>query len=304
MAGPILLIDTNYLCYRAWHSLGELTYAGAGTGAVFGVLRDIVSLQDSFTTGRCVFAFDHGDPTHRQNLLPTYKTSRRARHAAESDEDKEARKDFQRQVRYLRTRYLPDVGFRNVFAAEGFEADDVIASVCASVPQDEEIVIIGTDHDLWQCLRENIWCWNPHKKLGYDINAFRKEWGLEPERWPDVKALAGCNVDDVPGVRGVGELTAARWLRGDLGSHTAAGRKLAAATAIYNRNIRLVKLPFPGTPVFEIRPDDVTEEKWQVLANELGMRSIRSTVPRAAARKSKGRRRDKRQTGFGLSSSR
>jgi DNA polymerase-1 len=288
---PLLLIDMNYLCHRAYYALGELTFGGAGTGMIFGVLRDIVSLQDSFATGQCVFAFDSSGEGLRHAILPTYKASRRVRYAEESDEDKSAREDFHRQVRYLRTRYLPAAGFRNVFAAQGFEADDIIASIAAHVPCNKEVIIIASDQDLWQCLRPNVWMWNPHNRRGYDIEAFRKQWGIEPERWPDVKALAGCSTDDVPGVSGVGEITAAKWLRGMLGAHTETARKLAAATELYRTNIKLVRLPFTGTPVFDLKPDEVTEERWHALADELGMRSIRGTVPRTASRRSKGRKR-------------
>lgn len=297
---PILLIDTNYLCHRAYHAMGDLTHGGRGTGAIYGVLRDIVSLQDYFATGRCVFALDYGGRGHRHNILPSYKSSRRARHAEESEEDREARKDFRRQISCLRTQYLPEAGFRNVYAVEGYEADDIIASIAADVPDHDEAVIIASDQDLWQCLRPNVWCWNPHKRRGYSIEKFREEWGIEPEQWPDVKALAGCSTDDVPGVPGVGEITAAKWLRGALGAHTAAATKIAAATEVYQRNLELVQLPFPGTPKFKLRKDKVTEEKWQALADSLGMRSIRSAVPRTATRKSKGRKRRERIGGFNL----
>lgn len=86
---PLLLIDTNYLCHRVYHALGDLTFGGASTAVVFGVLRDIVGLQSFFSTGRCIFAFDHGGMySARRDILPGYKSSRRKRHAAECDTDR------------------------------------------------------------------------------------------------------------------------------------------------------------------------------------------------------------------------
>ncbi|MBU0846516.1 hypothetical protein KKH23_04950 [Patescibacteria group bacterium] len=302
MKEPLLVLDVPYLCHRAYHAMGGLVYDDAGTGAIFGVLRDIVALQDSFRTGRCVFAFDLGLGLRRK-ILPTYKNSRRTRYREAPEEEQAARRDFHGQVRLLREEYLPAAGFRNVFAAKGFEADDIIASVVAELPQDEQAIIVGSDQDLWQCLRPNVWCWNPQKRKAYTIELFQAAWGLEPEQWADVKAYAGCSTDDVPGVPGVGETTAAKWLRGELGEHTKAARKLDAARDVYERNIELVRLPFLGTPTFALRQDDVTEEQWQDLADRLGMKSIRTAVPWSVGRKSRGRKRGKqteREEGFGL----
>lgn len=299
MKSPTLLIDANYLCHRAFHALGELAYDGAGTGTIFGVLRDIIQLQDTFSTSKCVFAFDSKGPGLRHKILPTYKSSRRERYQEESDEERAARNDFHEQIGLLRSRYLPSAGFRNVFSADGFEADDIIASLAARAPAQEEMVIISSDQDLWQCLRPNVWCWNPHKKKGYDMHAFVKEWRLEPKQWRDVKAYAGCSTDDVPGVPGVGEATAAKWLRGELNDTTKTAQKLDAAGELYLRNIQVVRLPFPGTPLFNIEPDEVTEASWRSLADHLGMKSLRNTAPRMATHETRGRKRD-RQEGFGL----
>lgn len=299
---PILLIDTNYLCHRAFHAIGDLTHGEVGTGAIFGVLRDIVGLQDIFKTHRCAFAFDTKARGHRMDLLPTYKSGRRKRYAEETEDQQEARADFHRQIVRLRRDYLPSAGFNNVFHAPGYEADDIIAQIAMDLPDDDEAVIIASDQDLWQCLRRNVWFWNPNKKQGYSADAFRQEWGLEPRRWADVKALAGCKSDDIPGVPGAGEATVAKWLRRELGAHTKAAKALAKSRKLYNSNIKLVRLPFPGTPSFEIVPDTVTEEKWQALADRLGMHSIRDTMPGGVATTNKGRKRGTKQEGFGLGS--
>lgn len=299
MNDPILLMDSNYLCHRAYHAMGDLSYGARGTGAVFGFLRDIVTLQDELKSTRCVFAFDPGAPGLRHAQLPTYKSTRRDRHRDETDEEKEGRADFHRQIEKLRQEYLPAAGFNNVFMAPGYEADDIIATVAAGMPDSQEVIIVGSDHDLWQCLRPNVWNWNPHTRKGYDAGAFRKQWGLPPKKWADVKALAGCKSDDVTGVPGVGEATAAKWIRGDLGPHTKAAKALGASRGLYNANIGIVRLPFPGCPEFSIRPDTVTEDKWVDLVDSLGMDSLKRTPPRAANAK-KGRSRGTKNQGFGL----
>lgn len=289
---PLLVVDTTYLCHRAFHAMGDLTHGSVGTGAVYGVLKDIVFLQDYHQTNRMVFVFDLGQKLHRQNVLQGYKSSRRQRHAQESGAEKEARDDFQQQCKMLRTHYLPGAGFNNVFSARGFEADDIIASICADVPPHDEAIIIAADQDLWQCLRENVWMWNPHKKLSYTRKDFRKQWGFGPAKWPDVKAYAGCSSDDVPGVRGAGEATVAKFLRGELPAHHKVHAALVSATDMYERNIRIVRLPYEGTPKFTIQPDAVTEEKWCALARQLGMKSLVNDIPRCAERKKRGRKRN------------
>lgn len=298
MAEPLLICDGTYLCHRAFHAVGNLRHEEQGTGAIFGFLRDIVLLQEEFKTTRCVFAFDYGGPTHRHRLSPHYKRSRRERHAEGPEEEQAARQNLVRQMRALRRRYLPAAGFRNVFEAKGFEGDDIVASVAARVPRNEEAVIIGSDKDLWQCIRRNIFCWNPQRRRATTYEVFVEKWGLGPCRWAEVKALAGDPTDDVYGIKGVGELTAARYLRGVLGPHTKAYQKIREqAASMLVANIPLVRLPYPGTPTFEVVEDAVTEGRWQALADELGMSSIRNTVPRAAPRASKGR---KRGEGFGF----
>lgn len=291
MSDPLLVIDTTYLCHRAYHAMGDLEHGGVGTGAVFGVLKDIVWLQDFFKTTRTVFAFDVGRG-HRSDLLPTYKQSRAARHAEETETEKEARADFAVQVKKLRTHYLPNAGFKNVFSAKGFEADDIIASICAAVADDDEAIIVGTDQDLWQCLRRNVWVWNPQKKQAYTREMFHAEWGIKPRQWAHVKAYAGCDTDDVVGVRGAGEITVAKFLRGELPTHHKIHNVLAspAGLATHDRNLPIVKLPYPGTPTYTIQKDEVTEAKWKAVAEELGMRTLTDTAPRGAAVAKRGRK--------------
>jgi DNA polymerase I len=287
----LLIIDTTYLCHRAWHTTGDLSFDDKGTGAIYGVLRDIVALQDTFHTTRCVFAFDHG-MSKRFKLLPGYKSTRRLGRDIESEEEREARADFQRQIVTLRSHHLPDMGFQNVLSVPGFEADDLIAALAAGLPETEHGIIVGTDHDLYQCLRDNISIWNPNKKQIYDKAAFVAEWGIQPEQWASVKAYAGCKSDDIPGIRGIGEKYVAKFLRGELKGGTKAHHLLMNNKAVHDENLKLTKLPFPGTPVLDILPDDVTPEKWEMVVISLGMESLLQTPPLAASRKRRGRKHE------------
>jgi len=296
-----LVMDMTYLCYRAFYAVGGPACV-VSMDFIYMVLRDIISMQHTFGTDKrgCVFAFDLGRSA-RQQVFPAYKRLRQTRRLEDSDEEKAAYREFHCQTNALCVDYLPSIGFRNVFAEQGFEADDIIASIAKRLPDDDEAVIVGSDHDLWQCLRPNVWCWNPQRRRAYTAEMFRQEWKLEPKQWADVKAYAGCSTDDIPGVPGVGEKTAAKWLRGELNLNTRAAIRLSSAGDLYARNSKLVRLPFSGTPEFVLRPDEVTEDKWKVLADRLGMQGIYSLVLKSASRRSRGgKREDKNRARLGV----
>jgi 5'-3' exonuclease len=277
-----LVLDTKYLCYRALNTTGGLSHGDIPTGVVYGFLRDVVGFQELFCTTRVVFCFDSAH-SHRAALLPTYKRGRREAEARLSPAEAAQKQQMREQIYRLQRRYLPNMGFNNVFQCEGYEADDIIASVCRhGIPAGDAAVIVGSDMDLWQLLEtDRVVCYNPHHKTILDAKKFRETWGLDPDQWPDVKALAGCATDDVPGIRGVGELTAAKYLRGELKPGSATLRKIdcPAGHRTWRQNLRLVRLPFNDTPRFELSEDNVTEEGWHNVCDALGLRSLRDMAP-------------------------
>lgn len=275
MNQPWLLIDGDYLAWRAFHSTGDPD----GDGVTFGFLDAIHSLQGQFQSERIVFAFDCGT-SWRRYAFPAYKRSRRrmavctdtdgcewdeedkvmigqCRECREKDEAKrQARRSVKRQIRCLRDELLPALGHRNVLFQPKCEADDVIAAVAKSLPFAEQAVIVSADRDLWQLLdRERIVQHNPTTRRTYAESDLAKGFfGLSPAQWANVKALAGCATDDVPGIAGVGNKTAAKWLRGRLKPGVVA-RRIEASEAIWKRNLSLVRLPWEGCGPFELVPD-------------------------------------------------
>jgi len=299
---PLLIIDTNYMCQRNFHAMGYMNEEEPGLPAIYGVLRDIVSLQSEFATVRMAFAFDAPSAKkHRYEILPGYKSSRRERYAEESQSEKDKRRNLRDWIKKLAREILPAIGFNNIFYHKMLEADDIIASIAGNVPDDDEAYIIASDQDLWQCIRHNVHCHNPTTHKTYTEEAFVEQWGIKPDQWAKVKAYAGCSTDDVPGLPGVGEKTVVKWLLGNLGAHTKAHQKITsdAARALYMKNMDIVQLPYAGTPIYDIVPDEVTEDKWNAIADELGMGSLLGNPPKGA-RKSRGRSAKKRKKGFGI----
>lgn len=271
-----LLVDCGYLCHRALHSTGGLAHGGMPTGICFGILRDLESLVDLFGTHRCILAFDSAFSL-RQEVYPNYKSSRRNR--VYLPEEQAARKLFYEEVNRLQLEILPQAGYKNIFQVRGYEADDILAKVAEDLPAGVDGAIVSADEDLWQCLNRAVVCYNPTTKKAMSAKSFREKWNIPPYQWADVKAFAGCSSDDVEGLDGIGPVNAAKWVAGTLKPTTKAWEKLNAGIAIYNRNIDLVRLPYPGLKLPEVVDDDVTLAKLVKVKADLGIRT-RHAVPR------------------------
>jgi len=108
-------------------------------------------------------------------------------------------------------------------------------------------VIASSDDDLLQLLSPYTSIYNLGRKERYTEQKFIQDYGIQPQEWVEVKKIAGCSGDNVPGVPGVGEKTAIRYLRGELNPDTKAYQKIEQGRKIIERNEDLVSLPFPGT---------------------------------------------------------
>lgn len=273
-----LILDCDYLCHRAFYTTGGLSHNDFPTGVVFGFLRDIVTLQQLTGTHRIAFCFDHGKPL-RSLSCPTYKESRHQKRQAPLEA--EAYNNYRMQVRQLRLKYLEAIGFNNVFYQKGYEADDLIAAVCARLPKKHHGIIISADSDLYQLLSDRISFYNPAKKKTHTYDSFKKEM-IDPVYWVDVKAMAGCHTDDVPGIKGIGEKTAIKFLTGRLKSTSDAFHKIVKGNSIWKHNRQVVRLPFPGLDPIDLYQDDVTVERWRKVIAMLGMRSLLREAPLSA----------------------
>jgi DNA polymerase-1 len=292
-----LLLDCNYLCHRAFHAFKELEYKEVATGVLFGFLHDVSSLVSTFDTPRLVFCFDSSRSV-RKKVLPSYKSSRKTRHDAEPDEDREKRKELQRQISIIRKQILPKLGYRNIFYQVGYEADDIIGSIVKrSLSKKDEAIIVSSDQDLYQLLRDNVSIYNPHQHKTTTNESFFVHYKIPPKWWPDVKAIAGCSTDDVLGIKGIGEKTAIKYLRNKLGKTTRAYFNIENDDGIVYRNMRIVQLPYPGTQTFDLLDDMLDVEAWKEITEEYGMHSIRDVSLLVRRRKTRAKSKSK---GFGL----
>ena len=260
----ILLIDCQYLCYRAWHSAKR----ESNVPMLLAVLEnEAQNISQRFGSDRIVFAFD-SELSKRRDMCPSYKAKR---YENRTEEERLEHQEFCQQINHVRDNLLGRLGYANVFVKSGYEADDIIAKICQDLERKHDAVIYSADKDLWQCLKPNVvWC-SPTTNQVVTQRSFAEEWGLAPHEWANVKALAGCSTDNVEGLEGIGEKTAALFLRGCLTTGKKAATINLKMEEILDRNLPLVKLPFDQMESFEIQPDDLTKAKRQVVMEELGV---------------------------------
>jgi DNA polymerase-1 len=293
MSKQWILVDANFLCYRAFHTMGHLSHGDIRTGVLFGVLRDIVGYQDFAAGAEVAFCFDYGKSL-RYDMCPTYKQERKRQRALMSEEDQAARKELRTQINTLRRELLPELGYRNVFYQKRYEADDVIASIVNELPEDERALIISADEDLYQLINHNVRMWNPNLARETTLQDFYKKYGILPAQWSQVKAIAGCSSDCIPGIPRVGETTAIKFLKGELPKHHKTFEAITNGPGVISNNLKLTSLPLPGCNTFRLRSNRVTHEKWDKVVMSLGMKSLRRLAPipsREAGRRHGARKR-------------
>ena len=282
MNEPFIILDAGVLCHRTFNSMGGLMYGDQPTGVIYGFMKDCQELSRKFNTKRFLFCFDHGKGI-RYSMYEGYKKKRQEEKDNLAEEEKELRRMLQDQMSDLKTKWLPSMGFRNVFYQKGYEGDDMIACLAAKIPEHKEAIIITTDKDMLQCIRPNVHFYNPNSKTGevYTEEHFEDEWGVTPSQWALVKGMAGCSTDEVKGIKGVGEKTAVKFLTENLGEHTAAFQKIQEALDAYKKGMGvlavtmpLVQLPLKGAKVQAVRKDNYSQDGFEKMCKELGFRSL------------------------------
>jgi len=200
MVKRLIIIDSNALLHRSFHALPPLaTKTGQETGAVYGFLLTLFKAINDLKAEYIVACFDTKMPTFRHEMFKDYKAQRPVTPSGIITQIPIAKE-------ILQTFKIP------VFAKEGVEADDLIATICAKTPN-IEIYIVSGDLDNLQLVNENIKVYTLGRGIKdtviYDINKVRERFGVEPEQMVDFKALTGDPSDNIPGVEGIGKKTAA-----------------------------------------------------------------------------------------------
>jgi len=201
----VLLIDGNSLTYRAFFALPTdlATASGQVTNAVFGFTSMLINIIRDHPHDGIAVALDRPEPTFRHERIPTYKGNR------------DSAPDILRQQMGLVREVIESLGIP-IFEVVGVEADDVIATL-ATQGRDagDDVIVVTGDRDSYQLVED------PHirvlyNKRGvsdyalYDEAGIADRTGVPPALYPQYAALRGDPSDNLPGVPGVGEKTAAK----------------------------------------------------------------------------------------------
>ncbi|MDQ3031645.1 MAG: DNA polymerase I [Myxococcota bacterium] len=198
----LVLVDGSWLVFRAFFAIPAnlATRTGLHTNAIYGFATMFRKLFSGRMPDRGAVVFDAPTVTIREQKFPQYKAQRPAMQG-----------DLREQLpwidRVVAANHFP------MLRVPGYEADDVIATLARrGAEAGMEVVIVAGDKDLAQMVRSGIRMQDTMKDVVYDADLVRKKWGVPPARIPDLLALMGDTVDNIPGVPGIGQKGAAQLL--------------------------------------------------------------------------------------------
>ncbi len=207
----LLLIDGHYYVYRSYHAIQSLTNSrGQPTNAIFGFVKTVRKMLKDLKPGLAAIFWDEGLPAKRVELQPAYKQQREA-----MPEKMIPQLDFIRE-------FCVPMGFASI-AKSNTEADDLMACyTIAAAAKELETILATNDKDLFQLVNDSVKVYStnkadlknpkdPHALLG--VEEVTNKWGVPPACIGEVLALTGDSVDNIPGIDGIGQKTAANLIR-------------------------------------------------------------------------------------------
>ena len=203
----LMLLDGNSLAYRAFYALPAenfKTRGGLTTNAVYGFTAMLINLLRDEAPTHIAAAFDVSRQTFRSERYPEYKANR-----SSTPDEFRGQIDITKEV-------LVALGV-TVLAEPGFEADDLIATLGTQAENEGYRVLVVTgDRDALQLVSDDVTVLYPIKGVSeltrFTPEAVVEKYGLTPAQYPDFAALRGDPSDNLPGIPGVGEKTASKWI--------------------------------------------------------------------------------------------
>lgn len=203
----LMLLDGNSLAFRAFYALPAenfKTRGGLTTNAVYGFTAMLINLLRDETPTHIAAAFDVSRQTFRSERYPEYKANR-----SSTPDEFHGQIDITKEV-------LGALGI-TVLAEPGFEADDIIATLATQAENEGYRVLVVTgDRDSLQLVSDDVTVLYPRKGVSeltrFTPEAVVEKYGLTPRQYPDFAALRGDPSDNLPGIPGVGEKTASKWI--------------------------------------------------------------------------------------------
>jgi DNA polymerase I len=260
----LLLLDGHSLAYRAFFALPPENFStttGQPTNAVYGFTAMLINVLRDEQPTHVAVAFDRGEPTFRHEQYVEYKATR-----------KETPADFRSQLSLI-FEVLDALGIQRM-SVPGYEADDLIATLATQAADDMDVLIVTGDRDALQLVTDDVTVLYTMRGISemarFTPAAVEAKYGLTPAQYPDFAALRGDPSDNLPGIPGVGEKTATKWIS-EFGSLSElvdrvdevkgkAGDALREHLAGVLRNSQLTQL-VRDVPL-ELGPADLRPEPW------------------------------------------
>lgn len=269
----LAVIDSNYICYRSVYTTNSLSYGNVRTGVIFGFLNQLLSIGRKLNADAYVFCWDSRKSIRKEHY-PFYKEGRSKKDL--SEDERMMWKEVYKQFNMIRHRVLPALGFNNNVLQSGYESDDTIAQILRVCVPETKPTVVTSDDDLLQLLTA---CdiYNVQKDHIMTAQEFQNNYNIDPVTWVEVKKIAGCSSDNVPGVKGVGETKALQYIRGEMKKDSVLYKRIKdpSSQSIIERNDWLVRLPLPGTKLPSLRFDEALDEKGlREVCKRYGIRSF------------------------------
>ena len=204
MSKKLFLVDATAFCYRAFYALQSLTTSsGQPTNAIYGFLRMLQKILREHNPDYLAACFDVSRDTFRTKKFADYKIQR------------PPMPDNLKSQLPLIKELVSAYGIK-ILEKEGFEADDVIATMVKHAKAiNLSTTIVSSDKDILQLVDEDTVVFSPYKDQGttYDTQEVMERYGIKPKSIADIIALMGDSADNIPGVPGIGEKTAVRLIK-------------------------------------------------------------------------------------------
>lgn len=200
---PILyLLDGSSYIYRAFFALPHLSSAsGLPTNASLGFTNMLLKMLKDKSPEYMAVIFDAKGPTFRHELYESYKITRPPMPY-----------NLSSQIPYIKE--IVEGLNISMLELEGYEADDIIATICKEMENKEyKVIVITGDKDLFQLVSKNVTLWDSMKNKVSGLVEVKERFEIEPHQIPDVMGLTGDSIDNVPGIPGIGEKTAIRLIK-------------------------------------------------------------------------------------------
>jgi DNA polymerase I-like protein with 3'-5' exonuclease and polymerase domains/5'-3' exonuclease len=287
MNARLFVVDGPGYLYRAYHALPYLSNSkGQASNAVFGMSTMLWKLLRDENPEYAAVAWDPPGPTFREAKLPTYKETRPGM-------PDDLRSQIALVMRVFEALRLP------LLEVPGFEADDVLGTLVERMKSEPvEMVLVTSDKDMLQLVSPRVRVLSANARgepVWYDGAAVTAKWGVTPEQIPDLLALMGDSIDNIPGVPGIGEKTAVKLISqfggvsrlyenltlvpGKLREALAANRQ----AALLSREIATVSTRVPIAQSLEdFRRQEPDWERLRALWSELEFHTLIRQLPASA----------------------